>query len=252
MTHLLAIETSCDDTSVAIVDTHYHVLANIISSQPDHIAFGGVLPELASRLHLKNLPLCLDAALNKANLKLTDMSAIVVSVNPGLIGSLLVGVSFAKALAWSLGIPLIAVNHMFGHVLANKIEQPHLNPPWLALIVSGGHTELAIFENLDNFYLIGQTLDDAAGEAFDKVAKALGLGFPGGPIIDELAKKGNPTAFNFPRALNRKGNNNFSFSGLKTAVMNIINILENPNPILLSLEEGTVAPIPLSLEGWTP
>jgi len=243
MTYLLAIETSCDDTAVAIVDTQYHIHANIISSQPDHIAFGGVLPELASRLHLKNLPLCLHAALNKANLTLADISAIVVSVNPGLIGSLIVGVSFAKALAWSLGIPLIAVNHMLGHVLANKIEHPQLNPPWLALIVSGGHTELVIFETLDHFTLIGHTLDDAAGEAFDKVAKMLGLGFPGGPIIDKLARLGDPNAYYFPRAINKKNNFNFSFSGLKTSVHNHIQknvFIIDLNNVIASFQQAVV------------
>ncbi|MDD4156160.1 MAG: tRNA (adenosine(37)-N6)-threonylcarbamoyltransferase complex transferase subunit TsaD [Candidatus Cloacimonetes bacterium] len=215
---ILAFETSCDDTSVAIIDTNYKVYANIMSSQPDHEAFGGVVPELASRLHLKNITHCLNAALKKANMNLKDISVIAVSINPGLIGSLLVGVSYAKSLAWSLNIPLISVNHMLGHVMANKIEHPDLNPPWLALVVSGGHTELVIFNTLTDFYIIGQTLDDAAGEAFDKVAKLLNLGFPGGPIIDKIAKSGNPNFHIFPRALNKKDNFNFSFSGLKTSV----------------------------------
>ncbi len=218
--YILAFETSCDDTSVAVIDTNYNVLVNIMSSQPDHEAFGGVVPELASRLHLKNITHCLEAALKKANLNLKDISAIAVSVNPGLIGSLLVGVSYAKSLAWSLDIPLISVNHMLGHVMANKIEHPELNPPWLALVVSGGHTELVSFNTTTDFYIIGQTLDDAAGEAFDKVAKLLNLGFPGGPVIDRIAKTGNPDFHKFPRALNKKDNFNFSFSGLKTSVYN--------------------------------
>ncbi|MCL2063484.1 MAG: tRNA (adenosine(37)-N6)-threonylcarbamoyltransferase complex transferase subunit TsaD [Candidatus Cloacimonetes bacterium] len=225
--YILAFETSCDDTSVSIIDTDYQVYANIISSQPDHEAFGGILPELASRLHLRNINRCLKAALKKAALTLNDISAIAVAINPGLIGSLIVGVSFAKALAWSLNLPLIAVNHMLGHVMANKIEYPELNPPWLALVVSGGHTELVIFESLSDFYIIGQTLDDASGEAFDKVAKILNLGFPGGPVIDRIAKNGNPNFHKFPRALNKKNNFNFSFSGLKTSVFNW---LENKNP----------------------
>ena len=218
--YILAFETSCDDTSIAVIDIEYNVLSNIISSQPNHEAFGGVVPELASRLHLTNLNKCLNAALHKAGKTLQDMSAIAVSVNPGLIGSLLVGVSFAKSLAWSLDLPLIAVNHMLGHVMANKIEFPDLNPPWLALVVSGGHTELVLFNTIDDFCIIGQTLDDASGEAFDKVSKLLNLGFPGGPIIDKIAKTGNPDFHKFPRALNTKDNFNFSFSGLKTSVFN--------------------------------
>ena len=244
--YILAIETSCDDTSIAVVDTNYNVLSNILSSQPDHQLFGGVYPELASRLHLKNINLCLDAALKKSELSLNDISAIAVTINPGLIGSLLVGVSFAKSLAWSLNIPLISVNHMLGHVLANKIEYPQLNPPWIALIVSGGHTELVIFNSLTDFYIIGQTLDDASGEAFDKVAKLLNLGFPGGPIIDKIAKTGNPNFHMFPRALNRKDNFNFSFSGLKTSVLNYLGkqtkefINDNLNNIVASVQQAII------------
>ena len=244
--YILAIETSCDDTSIAVIDTDYHVYANIISSQPDHEAFGGVYPELASRLHLRNLPACVEAALHKSGLTLKDMSAIAVSVNPGLIGSLVVGVSYAKALAWSLDIPLVAVNHMFGHVMAIKIEHPELNPPWLSLVVSGGHTEIVIFNTLDDFYILGQTLDDASGEAFDKIAKLLDLGFPGGPIIDKLAKTGNPNLIKFPRALDKKDNFNFSFSGLKTSVLNWVEkqtqeyIQTNLNDIVASIQMAIV------------
>lgn len=221
--YILAIETSCDDTSIAIIDTDYHVYSNIISSQPDHNAFGGVVPELASRLHMKNLMHCMEAALREAGLTKQDLKAIAVSINPGLIGSLLVGVSFAKGLAWSLEIPIIAVNHMLGHVFANKIENPQLSPPWLALIVSGGHTELVNFKTEDDFQIVGHTLDDAAGEAFDKTAKLLGLGYPGGPIIDKTARTGNKHFVKFPRALNRQDNYNFSFSGLKTAILQYLN-----------------------------
>ena len=244
--YILAFETSCDDTSVAIIDTEYNVYSNIISSQPDHEAFGGVFPELASRLHLRNINHCLDAALNKAGINLSQISAIAVSINPGLIGSLIVGVSFAKALAWSLDIPLIAVNHMLGHVMANKIEHPDLNPPFLALVVSGGHTEIVIFDSLTDFYIIGQTLDDASGEAFDKIAKLLNLGFPGGPIIDKIAKTGNPHFHKFPRALNKKNNFNFSFSGLKTSVFNWLEkqspdyINQNLNDIVASVQQAIV------------
>jgi N6-L-threonylcarbamoyladenine synthase len=190
-----------------------------MSSQPDHEAFGGVVPELASRLHLRNLNKVLNAALLKAEITLNDISAIAVSVNPGLIGSLIVGVAFAKSLAWSLNKPLISINHMLGHVMANKLEYPDLNPPWMALVVSGGHTELVKFNTESDFYIIGQTLDDASGEAFDKVAKLLNLGFPGGPVIDRIAKEGNPKFVKFPRALDKKDNFNFSYSGLKTSVL---------------------------------
>jgi N6-L-threonylcarbamoyladenine synthase len=244
--HILAFETSCDDTSVAIVDTSFVVYANIISSQPDHAAFGGVYPELASRLHIKNLQKCLDAALYKSQLTLDDIDAVAVAVNPGLIGSLLVGVSFAKALAWSRNLPLIPVNHMLGHVMANKIEHPDLNPPWLALVVSGGHTELVVFDTIKNFYIIGQTFDDASGEAFDKVAKLLGLGFPGGPVIDRLAKEGNRDFHVFPRGLDKKDDFNFSFSGLKTSVLTWLQkqtpefIATNLNDIVASVQYAIV------------
>jgi len=222
MNKILAFETSCDDTSVAIIDNNYHVQVNLISSQVKHEDFGGVVPELASRLHLKNIMQLTTAALEKAQLNFDNIDAIAVSVNPGLIGSLLVGVSFAKALAYSLNKPLIAVNHMLGHIYANKIENPDIQPPYLALVISGGHTELVYFASNDSFEIIGRTRDDAAGEAFDKVAKLLGLGYPGGPIVDKIAKEGNPKFADFPRALNRKDNYDFSFSGFKTAVRNYL------------------------------
>jgi N6-L-threonylcarbamoyladenine synthase len=244
--YILAIETSCDDTSVSVIDTEYKVYSNIISSQAIHNDFGGVVPELASRLHLKNLIYCLNMCLEEASLQLKDMSAIAVSVNPGLIGSLLVGVSFAKGLAWSLGIPFISVNHMLGHVYANKIGYPELSPPWLALVISGGHTELVEFESEDEFRIVGHTLDDAAGEAFDKIAKILKLGYPGGPVIDRMAKDGNPDFYKFPQAMNKKGNYNFSFSGLKTAVLQYLEkhdqdfINENLNDIVASAQSAIV------------
>ena len=219
---ILAFETSCDDTSVAIINSDYKVIVNLISSQTTHEDFGGVVPELASRLHLKNIMHLTQAALIKAELSFDDIDAIAVSVNPGLIGALLVGVSFAKSLAYSLKKPLIAVNHMLGHIYANRIENPDLKPPYLALVVSGGHTELVDFKSLDDFKLIGRTRDDAAGEAFDKVAKLLGLGYPGGPMIDKIARNGDPKFHQFPRALNRKDNFDFSFSGFKTSVRNYL------------------------------
>ncbi len=225
---ILAFETSCDDTSVAIINSNFEVIVNLISSQTTHEDFGGVVPELASRLHLKNIMQITQAALNKANSTFEDIDAIAVSVNPGLIGALLVGVSFAKSLAYSLKKPLIAVNHMLGHIYANRIEHLDLKPPYLALIVSGGHTELVDFKSMTDFEIIGKTRDDAAGEAFDKTSKLLGLGYPGGPIIDKIAKKGNPEFHHFPRALKEKSSFDFSFSGLKTSVRNyLINTDEN-------------------------
>ena len=216
--YILAFESSCDDTSVAIVDTDYNVIVNLISSQPEHLEFGGILPELASRLHLKNIVTLTKVALNASKLNLQDISAIAVSINPGLIGSLIVGLAFAKGLAWSLSLPLITVNHILSHIFANFIEHKAVEPPFLALVVSGGHTELVHFDTLTTFTVVGKTLDDAAGESFDKAAKLLGLGFPGGPAIDELAQKGNPNFIIFPRALPQKINFNFSYSGLKTSI----------------------------------
>jgi N6-L-threonylcarbamoyladenine synthase len=219
---ILAFETSCDDTSVAIIDTNYKVYANLISSQTKHEEFGGVVPELASRLHIKNIMQLTEATINKTDFSLDEIDAIAVSINPGLIGSLLVGVSFAKSLAYSLNKPLIAVNHMIGHIFANKIENPDLLPPYLALVVSGGHTELVHFKSENEFEVVGKTRDDAAGEAFDKVAKLLKLGYPGGPLIDKISKNGDPKFHYFPRALNKKDNYDFSFSGFKTSVRNYI------------------------------
>lgn len=222
MIKILAFETSCDDTSVAVIDSDYKVYSNLISSQITHQDFGGVVPELASRMHMKNIMKLTKTALNKAEVTFIDIDAIAVSVNPGLIGALLVGVSFAKSLAYSLNKPLIAVNHMLGHIYANKIQNPDLDPPYLALVVSGGHTELVDFRAIDDFDIVGKTRDDAAGEAFDKVAKLLGLGYPGGPEIDSTAKGGNPYFVDFPRAMKQKDNFDFSFSGFKTAVRNYL------------------------------
>ncbi len=243
---ILAFETSCDDTSVAVIDSNYHVYSNLISSQPNHNAFGGVVPELASRLHLKNIMKLTKIALLQSQTPLSEIDAIAVSVNPGLIGSLLIGVSFAKSLSYSVNLPLIAINHMLGHVYANKISHPELQPPYLALVVSGGHTELVKFISNREYEVIGRTRDDAAGEAFDKIAKLLNLGYPGGPIIDKISKSGNPKFVNFPRPMNQKDNFDFSFSGLKTAVTNYIknedkNIIEeNKHNIVASAQEAIV------------
>ncbi|MEA1971733.1 MAG: tRNA (adenosine(37)-N6)-threonylcarbamoyltransferase complex transferase subunit TsaD [Candidatus Cloacimonadota bacterium] len=241
---ILAFESSCDDTSVAIVESNYKVLVNFTSAQPEHAKFGGVVPEVASRLHIKNVMQLTKNVLLHAKLNLSDIDAVAVSVNPGLIGSLLVGVSYAKSLAYSLDIPLIAVNHILGHIYANKISNPDLEPPFLALIVSGGHTELVNFKTTLDFDVVGRTRDDAAGEAFDKTAILLNLGYPGGPIIDRKAKKGDPNFYKFPRAMNRKDNFDFSFSGLKTAIMNYIKshdsdfIQNNKNNIAASVQNA--------------
>ena len=223
MKYILAFESSCDDTSVAVLDTDYKVYANLISSQPQHLAFGGVLPELASRLHIKNIMQLCGLALMKAELTLGDIDAIAVSINPGLIGSLIVGLSFAKSLAWALGKPLLTVNHLLSHIFANYIDHPHLEAPFLALVVSGGHTELVHFTTETAFDVVGKTLDDAAGETFDKAAKLMGLGFPGGPILDRLSRDGDPDFFRFPRALPKKDDFNFSYSGVKTAIRTYLN-----------------------------
>ncbi len=249
MSLFLAFESSCDDTSVALVDSRYKVLCNLISTQKDHAAFGGVLPELASRLHLKNILYLTDAALRNAGASPGDISALAVSINPGLIGSLIIGLSFAKSLAWSWGKPLVTVNHMLAHIFANFIEHPDIQAPFLALVVSGGHTELVHFHGLTNFEVVGKTLDDAAGETFDKTAKLLGMGFPGGPAIDVAAQKGNPDFHRFPRALNRRGNYDFSYSGLKTSVLEYLArqdqtfIDKHKNDLAASVQQAIIDPL---------
>lgn len=220
----LAIETSCDETSAAVIADGRTILANIISTQiPTHQKFGGVVPEIASRKHIENIMPVIDECLAQANVALSDIDQIGVTYGPGLVGALLVGVAAAKALAFSLDIPLIGVNHLEGHIFANFLAHPDLKPPFVALVVSGGHTSLVHVKDYNSFKLIGQTRDDAAGEAFDKVARVMGLPYPGGPQIDRLAKEGNPDAIVFPRALSEKGNFEFSFSGLKSAVLNYLN-----------------------------
>lgn len=217
---ILAIETSCDETSVSILKDN-QILSNIISSQIDiHAVFGGVVPEVAARHHLKNLPLVFEKAIQQADISLSQIDAIAVTTGPGLAGSLLVGISFAKGVAIALEKPLIGVNHLLAHVFAAKLAFSELEPPYLALLVSGGHTELLMFENSSiNPVLLGRTLDDAAGEAFDKVARLLEIGYPGGPAIEQLSLTGNPYKYRFPRAMLEEGNLNFSFSGVKTSVL---------------------------------
>ncbi|MEZ5229241.1 MAG: tRNA (adenosine(37)-N6)-threonylcarbamoyltransferase complex transferase subunit TsaD [Acidimicrobiales bacterium] len=220
MTIMLAIESSCDETAVAIVRDGSEVLANVVSSQVElHAEFGGVVPEVASRAHLDLLEPVLSRALADAGLGPSDIDAVAATHGPGLIGALLIGVSAAKALALAWGVPYVGVNHMEGHLFATTLERPDLVPPLVVLLVSGGHTLIVHVEEPGRYEILGSTIDDAAGEAFDKVARYLGLGYPGGPLIDALAREGDPTAITFPRGMMNEGLD-FSFSGMKTAVVN--------------------------------
>ena len=221
---ILGIESSCDETAAAVVKNGRVVLSNVISSQIAlHTLYGGVVPEIASRKHIEKINQVIESALAEADVTLEEITAIAVTYGPGLVGALLVGVAEAKALAYAAKKPLVGVHHIEGHVSANFIENPDLEPPFVCLIVSGGHTHLVIVKDYGEFEIIGHTRDDAAGEAFDKVARAVGLGYPGGPKVDKAAREGNPHAIEFPRA--KVGDNpyDFSFSGLKSAVLNYIN-----------------------------
>lgn len=221
---ILAIETSCDETSAAVVKNGRTVLSNVISSQIDlHTLYGGVVPEIASRKHIEKINQVIKEALTEANVTLDKIDAIGVTYGPGLVGALLVGVAEAKAISYAAKKPLIGVHHIEGHVSANFIENKDLEPPFLCLIVSGGHTHLVIVKDYGQYKIIGKTRDDAAGEAFDKVARAIGLGYPGGPKIDKLAKEGNKNAVAFPRANIEGFPYDFSFSGVKSAVLNHLN-----------------------------
>ena len=221
---VLAIESSCDETAAAVVKNGRCVLSNVISSQIDlHTLYGGVVPEIASRKHIEKINQVIEEALKEADMELTDMDAIAVTYGPGLVGALLVGVSAAKAISFATDIPLIGVHHIEGHISANYIENPDLEPPFVCLVVSGGHSHLVVVKDYGEYEIIGRTRDDAAGEAFDKVARAIGLGYPGGPKIDKLSKEGNPDAIHFPRAKVGENEYDFSFSGLKSAVLNYIN-----------------------------
>lgn len=227
---ILGIETSCDETSVAVLENE-KVLSNIVFSQITiHKKFGGVVPEVAARHHLLNLPIIYEKALEEAGISGKQINAIAVTYGPGLIGALLVGLSFAKGLALRYGIPLIGVNHIIGHVYANYIAYPDLKPPFIVLMVSGGHTEILKVEE-NKIEVLGKTVDDAAGEAFDKVARILGLGYPGGPEIEKISKVGDPNKFNFPRPMLNSKDYNFSFSGLKTSVLYTVQELKNNIPI---------------------
>jgi N6-L-threonylcarbamoyladenine synthase len=217
---ILGIETSCDETAVAVVEDGLTVRSNLISSQNEiHGRFGGVVPELASRAHLERLNPLLDDALVEAGMGWRDLDAVAVTRGPGLAGALLVGLATAKAVSLALDVPLAAVNHLEGHIYANFLEHGPPEPPYVCLVVSGGHTMLVHMPEEHRYRVLGQTVDDAAGEAFDKIARFMGLGYPGGPVLDRLGRKGDPTAIRFPRAMAQSGDLDFSLSGLKTAVI---------------------------------
>lgn len=224
---ILAIESSCDETAAAVVVNGRTVKSNVIYSQiAIHTEYGGVVPEIASRKHIEKVNQVIEEALKEANYTIDDMDAIAVTYGPGLVGALLVGVSAAKSIAFAKDIPLVGVHHIEGHISANYIENLDLEPPFICLVVSGGHSHLVVVKDYGEYEIIGRTRDDAAGEAFDKVARAIGLGYPGGPKIDKVSKEGNPEAIHFPRAKVDDGVYDFSFSGLKSAVLNYINQCE--------------------------
>lgn len=224
---ILAIESSCDETAAAVIRNGREVLSNVIASQVDlHTLYGGVVPEIASRKHIEKINQVIEQALKEAGMSFADITAIAVTYGPGLVGALLVGVSAAKAIAFALKKPLIGVHHIEGHISANYIEHEELKPPFICLVVSGGHSHLVKVKDYGEYEILGRTRDDAAGEAFDKVARAIGLGYPGGPKIDQVSRKGNPRAIHFPRAKVAENEYDFSFSGLKSAVLNYLNICE--------------------------
>ncbi len=246
-TLILAIESSCDETAAAVVKNGRTVLSNVISSQIElHKLYGGVVPEIASRKHIEKINQVVEEALKEADMTLDDMDAIGVTYGPGLVGALLVGVAEAKAIAYAKKLPLVGVHHIEGHVCANYIENQDLEPPFLCLIVSGGHTHLVIVKDYGEFEILGRTRDDAAGEAFDKVARAIGLGYPGGPKIDKLSKEGKPDAIEFPRAKIGDCPYDFSFSGVKSAVLNYLNNAKmkgeevNPADLAASFQKAVV------------
>ena len=227
---IMGIETSCDETAAAIVEDGKKIISNIVASQISiHQKYGGVVPEIASRKHMECIIPVIDKALDESGKKITDLSAIAVTYGPGLIGSLLVGLSVVKAMAYAQNIPFIGINHLEAHIYANFLEHNKIKPPFVCLIVSGGHTSLVYIRNFGEYKLLGQTKDDAAGEVFDKIAKVLDLGYPGGPITERLAKEGNPSSIQFPRPILNDKSYNFSFSGLKTAVIYYIKKLKKEN-----------------------
>lgn len=233
--NILAIESSCDETAAAVVRNGREVLSNVIYSQIDlHTLYGGVVPEIASRKHIDKINQVVEKAIADSGMELKDMDAIAVTYGPGLVGPLLVGVSFAKALAYGANLPIIGVHHIEGHICANYIANKELEPPFMCLIVSGGHTHLVKVADYGKYEILGQTEDDAAGEAFDKVARAIGLGYPGGPKIDKVSKSGNPEAIKFPRAKVGGSEYDFSFSGLKSAVLNYLNTASMNNETIVT------------------
>ena len=243
----LGIESSCDETAVAVVANGRELMSNVISSQIDiHTEFGGVVPEIASRRHLENINWVIDKALTDAGVTLDDIDLIGVTYGPGLVGALLIGVAAAKSIAWARDIPLVGVNHMHGHVAANYLEHPDLEPPFMGLVVSGGHTNIIFVEEYNSCTKLGGTRDDAAGEAFDKVARVIGLGYPGGPKVDRAAKSGDRTAIDFKRVYLEQGSYDFSFSGLKTQALNYLNSEKqagreiNVNDVAASFQEAVV------------
>ncbi|MCD6156151.1 MAG: tRNA (adenosine(37)-N6)-threonylcarbamoyltransferase complex transferase subunit TsaD [Candidatus Atribacteria bacterium] len=243
--YILGIETSCDDTCCAVLKNGNQVLSNVVSSQVDfHRKYGGVVPEIASRKHLELLPYVTQEALLQAKIGLEEINLIAVTIGPGLMGSLLMGTCWAKALALCFNLPIIGVNHIEGHLFAAYLEHQDLTPPFVALIASGGHTELIAVKEWGNYHLLGRTRDDAAGEAFDKIARFLGLGYPGGPVIDELSKEGNPSRFSFKAGFENENSFEFSFSGLKTAVIRTYQGLklepEDTKDLVASFQESVV------------
>ncbi len=244
---ILAIESSCDETAAAVVLGGRDVRSNVISSQIAlHTLYGGVVPEIASRKHIEKITQVVDKALLDADMSLDDIDAVAVTYGPGLVGALLVGVSFAKALSFARHIPLVGVHHIEGHISANYIENADLEPPFMCLVISGGHTHLVMVNDYGEYQVIGRTRDDAAGEAFDKVARSIGLGYPGGPKIEKASKEGNAKAIEFPRAKIEECPYDFSFSGMKSAVLNYLNgckmknIEYNPNDVAASFQAAVV------------
>ena len=233
--YILAIESSCDETAAAVVKNGREVLSNVIYSQIDlHTLYGGVVPEIASRKHIDKINQVVAKAIEDSKMDLKDMSAVAVTYGPGLVGPLLVGVSFAKAMAYASKLPIIGVHHIEGHICANYIANAELEPPFMCLVVSGGHTHLVKVSDYGEYEILGRTEDDAAGEAFDKVARAIGLGYPGGPKIDKVSKNGNPEAIKFPRAKVGGSEYDFSFSGLKSAVLNYLNTASMNNETIVT------------------
>ena len=233
--YILAIESSCDETAAAVVKNGREVLSNVIYSQIDlHTLYGGVVPEIASRKHIDKINQVVAKAIEDSKMDLKDMSAVAVTYGPGLVGPLLVGVSFAKAMAYASKLPIIGVHHIEGHICANYIANAELEPPFMCLVVSGGHTHLVKVSDYGEYEILGRTEDDAAGEAFDKVARAIGLGYPGGPKIDKVSKSGNPEAIKFPRAKVGGSEYDFSFSGLKSAVLNYLNTASMNNETIVT------------------